>query len=86
LRGVFSEIAGSAARLCDAYAVVICQVDGEPLLLSPTMGHIPWPARCGGSIRSLPLHPQPMASAYRSEPLNISAGKWLMQCGKAVTL
>src|SRR5215510_727634 len=37
---VFSEIAASAARLCDAYDVVIRQVDGGSLLLVAHHGPI----------------------------------------------
>ena len=37
---VFSEIAASAARLCDAYDVVIRQVDGDSLLLVAHHGPI----------------------------------------------
>src|SRR5215813_5100066 len=38
---VFAEIAGSAARLCDAYDAVIRQVDGEVLRLIGHHGPIP---------------------------------------------
>jgi len=40
-RRVFAEIAESAARLCDAYDVVIRQVDGDSLLLVAHHGPLP---------------------------------------------
>src|SRR5262245_64694195 len=40
LQGVFAAIAASAARLCDAYDVVIRQVDGGSLLLVAHHGPI----------------------------------------------
>src|SRR6516165_1502771 len=38
---VFSEIAASAARLCDAYDVVIRQVDADSLMLVAHHGPLP---------------------------------------------
>jgi hypothetical protein len=48
LQRVFSDIAASAARLCDAYDVVIRRVDGDSLTLVAHHGEIP-------VLSSLPL-------------------------------
>ena len=45
LQRVFAEIAASAARLCDAYDVVILGRTATYSGLSPTMGRFPCPAR-----------------------------------------
>jgi two-component system, NtrC family, sensor kinase len=43
---VFLDIAASAARLCDAYDVVIRQVDGDILRSVAHHGPMPVPLRC----------------------------------------
>jgi signal transduction histidine kinase/putative methionine-R-sulfoxide reductase with GAF domain len=53
LQPVFAVIAGSAARLCDAYDAVIRQVDGEVLRLVAHNGPIPAPGTIPLSRSSL---------------------------------
>src|SRR5262245_7777370 len=53
LQSVFSEIATSAARLCDAYDAVIRQADGEVLRLVAHHGPIPAPGTIPLSRSSL---------------------------------